>query len=87
MFDWRRWLYGLASAIIGAAASAAGNVMILPVVLNTITFRQTLVVTGLNAAFAGIGTGLAYLKTHPLPEWDGISDRRDGRSNGAATGV
>jgi hypothetical protein len=75
--NWRLWIYGLLSAVIGAGASAASNVLILPAVVNGITVRQLFVATSLNMAVAA-GVGLfAYLKTQPLPDWNG-QDRRNG---------
>jgi hypothetical protein len=76
--NWRLWIYGLLSGVIGAGASAASNVLVLPAVVNGITVRQLFIATSLNMAVAA-GVGLfAYLKTHPLPEWSGVNRRNGG---------
>lgn len=76
--NWKLWIYGLLTGIITGAATAASNALVLPAVLDSVTFKKLLIIIGLNALVAGIGGGLAYLKTHPAPEWDGINERRNG---------
>jgi len=73
--NWKLWIYGLVSAAIGAAASAASNVFVIPFVINGVTSHQLLVVTGYNAGLAGLSGCLFYLKTHPVPEWSGYGRR------------
>jgi len=75
--NWRFWTYGLVSGIIGAAASTAGNVLILPAVVNGITVRQLFIATALNMAVAGAVGAFAYLKKQPLPEWSGQERRNE----------
>jgi hypothetical protein len=63
--DWRTWLRGLGSAVIGAAGNAVTLIIVKPEVFN------------LNAGWtdlwhctvaSAIFSGGAYLKLHPLPD-------------------
>ena len=73
------WLYGLISAVIAAAATAASNALVLPAVFDGVTMKKLLIAIGLNAALAGLGAGLGYLKTHPAPDWNGQDRRGNGK--------
>lgn len=75
--NWKFWLYGLVTALVGAGASAASNAIVLPAVIDGLTLKKLLIAIGLNAIIAGVIGGLAYLKTHPLPDWSGV-ERRNG---------
>ena len=75
--NWKLWLYGLFTALIAAAATAASNAIVLPAVIDGLTLKKLLVAIGLNAVVAGIASGLAYLKTHPLPDWSGVERRNN----------
>lgn len=81
--NWKLWIYGLFAAVIGAAASAAGNVFILPLVLDQPSIKKVLVITGLNAAFAGGIAFFGYLKMHPVPDW--AHDHPDRRNDSGKT--
>jgi hypothetical protein len=69
------WTYGLLSAVIGGTASAVSNFFVLPMIVNGMTMRTLLIATGWNAVGASLIAMFAYLKTHPLPEWDGVYKR------------
>lgn len=73
--NWKLWIYGLLAAAITAAATAASNVLILPLVLDSVTVKKMFLITGLNALVSGAGGMLAYLKTHPVPDWNGVERR------------
>lgn len=75
-FAWGLWLYGLIYGAIGAAAGAASNFVVLPTQIDHLTMKKMFVIAGWNALVAGSLSALFYLKTHPLPSWDG-TDRRN----------
>lgn len=75
--NWKFWLYGLIAAVIGGSASAASNFFVLPMVVNGISMHALLVATGWNAFAAALIALFAYLKNHPLPDWNG-TERRNG---------
>lgn len=78
---WDLWLYGLVSAFIGggAGAFASGQAVTLvdPDHFNIHGgLHALLAVMGITFIGAAIPAGMAYLKAHPLPAWDGSTDRR-----------
>ena len=84
--NWKLWLYGLSAALIGAAASAASNIVVLPTQFDGVTVKKLFVVAGLNALVSGFIGGLAYLKTHPLPDWNGTNRRNNVQTSAASSG-
>lgn len=67
------WLYGLFSAAI---SSAAGCVAVMAIDPQTFNLYDGLPKLLSLAAVLGIIAMANYLQKHPLPEWDGVSDRR-----------
>ena len=72
---WKLWLYGLLAAVIGGTASAASNFFVLPMIVTGMSMKSLLIATGWNAVGAALIALFAYLKTHPIPEWDGVKKR------------
>lgn len=67
------WLYGLFSAVI---SSAAGCVAIMAVDPHDFNLGTGLPKLGSVAVVLAIIAMANYLQKHPLPEWDGVTDRR-----------
>lgn len=67
------WLYGLFSTVISSAAGCVSVMAIAPETFNLSTGLPKLLAL---ATVLGIIAMANYLQKHPLPEWDGVSDRR-----------
>jgi hypothetical protein len=67
------WLYGLLSAVISSAAGATAVVWVDPDHFNFTTGLRHLL---LVSAALGVVALFNYLQRHPLPEWDGVTERR-----------
>ncbi len=65
------WLYSLFTTVIGAAAGAIPLVIVDPEHFNlTSGWKDLVLMMGVTAAIA-LGN---FLKQHPLPELEGVSD-------------
>ena len=65
--DWSKWLYGLASAVIGGGAGAATAGVSANLVVPNLNATQTLSIMGMTFVVSGAIAGLAYLHQQPLP--------------------
>lgn len=70
----RIWIYGLLSSVISGAAGSVAVMFVDPKDFNLgdglPKLAQVFVASGIIAL-------INYLAKHPLPEWDGTTERRD----------
>jgi hypothetical protein len=76
-----RWLRGLVAAFIGGGASAVTSsitaAVIAPDKFNATTqLHSLLILMGTTFCASGAMSVMFYLKQAPLPDWDGVTDRR-----------
>jgi hypothetical protein len=62
--DWKHWLKGLASAVIGAAANSVTVIIVAP---ETFNLTEGLPKVGAVALVSGFVAAANYLKQSPLP--------------------
>ena len=67
------WLYGMLGAAIRAAAGCTGVIIVDPKDFN---LESGLSKLGAVALWLGIVAAIDYLRTKPLPAWDGQTERR-----------
>lgn len=60
--SWKAWLHGLAGAVIGAAGSSAGFIMVDPQVFHD--WKKL----GLGVVTSAVFAAALYLKQSPLPK-------------------
>ena len=68
------WAYGLGAAVISSAAGAVTIVVVDPDHFN---FHDGLTHLLMVAGALALVAFFNYLQKHPLPEWDGVTERRD----------
>ena len=64
--DWKLWLKGLVSAIIGSAANAVTVIIVVPQTFNL--FEGGAVKLGTVMLVSAIVAAAMYLKSSPIPE-------------------
>ena len=64
MKDWKAWLKGFASAVIGAAANSVTVVIVDPMTFN---LQEGIGKVGMVAAVSAFIAAAMYLKSSPLP--------------------
>lgn len=72
MTGWRYWLKGLVAAIVNGSASGVVLIIADPMTFNLFEGKQKLLST---SALLGILAAANFLKTHPVPDWDGEERR------------
>ena len=78
---WGLWLYGLFAGFIGggagAFASGVAATWLAPESFGASQhFGHLLALIGITFFLSGLTHFFAYLAQHPLPDWDGTTDRR-----------
>ena len=63
--DWRKWIKGLVSAVIGGAANSVTVMIVEPASFN---FQEGIGKLGTVALVSAIVAAALYLKKSPLPE-------------------
>jgi uncharacterized membrane protein len=88
--NWGVWLYGLVAAVLGGGSTAVvsgfGNMVYDPATYNIHAgLKHLLAMVLVTFIVSAVINFFIYLAKHPLPAWDGVTDRRGNGTNGGVT--